>query len=333
MSNAHDGGVRLRCGGLTFRALPVVAALAALLIAAPPRVGAQDKPGDSHRQRRQRPPDSNEDTREARRSWFDGMSGARMFQPLPEDEGPLSQAEQRELEKFVKKHAPLIHDKLRQLRKRNPNVFQQRMQEAAPRLRMLRRVFQRDPRLGRMIVRYAENRQRFGRARQALRDAGDDPQARRRIAAAVRRMMAEDLRIEATVLDDRAKMMEEQRDARIESEYQRLVSPDLDLAAEAPEARELIQRLRGAETDEQREALADELWWVATDRTDREVETMRARVTRMRTHAAEEVDRRVRRFAAQADRQRPNAGGVKARQGDGPPKSGKRRGDRPRRRP
>lgn len=291
---------------------PVVAI--AILAAAMSVAGAQDRRVETDRQGLR-----------DRDSWLGRMPGARLFQPAPEDYGPLTPAERRELESFVKKNAPLIYDKLKQIHKRDPEAFEQRFQESAPRLRVLRRVFEKDERLGRMIIDYAENRQRLERARDAFRRSDNDPQARRRIGAAVRRLMAENLRIEAAVLEDRVRQMDEQHDENVQAEFDRLMSPDVDLSAESPETRASVRKLQNAQPDE-RQRLADELWSTTSDRMDREIETMRTRVKRMRANAPDEVDRRVQRFAAESRGRAPNAGGVRPRQGDDPPEGKRPRG-------
>lgn len=223
--------------------------------------------------------------------------GARLFRPLPEDQGPLTPAEQRELMSFVRECYPDAHRWLKQIQQRDPEAFQQRLQEAAPRLRHLRRIFERDPELGQNIVRYSENLQQLHHARRAWRDAELSPKQRRRIHDAVRRVIAENLRIEVAVLEDQALELEQQRDARIEAESERLLSPDLDLAEEPPEVREVIEHLLNPQEDDDLESLEDELRKICSERMDREVARLRNRAARWRENAIEEVDRRMMWFA------------------------------------
>ncbi len=227
---------------------------------------------------------------------FGRFPGANLFRPSPEDEGPLTPDERRELVNFVRKRAPGIHRSLKQLYQRDPEAFEQRLQDAAPRLRQLRRIYRRDPQLGRNIIRHAENLQRIQRARRAWPECEQDPKQRRRIYNAARRLLAENVRIETAVLDHVLLELERRREDRIEAEFERLVSPDADLAGEPPELRNVVRRLRGAQTDDGLQWLEDELREMCSQRMDREIAGLCNRVTRLRANAVEEVDRRMNRL-------------------------------------
>jgi hypothetical protein len=228
--------------------------------------------------------------------------GARLFHPLPEDQGPLTPAEQRQLMSFVRECYPDAHRWLKEIQQRDPEAFQQRLQEAAPRLRHLHRIFERDPELGQNIVRYSENLQQLHHARRAWRDGELAPEQRRRIRDGVRRVVAENLRIEVAVLEDQALELEQQRDARIEAEFERLLSPELDLAEEPPEVREVIERLAAPQEDDDLESLEDQLREICSERLDREVTRLRNRAARWRENAVEEVDRRMMWFSGRGRR-------------------------------
>lgn len=258
--------------------------------------------------------------------------GGHLFRPLPEDQGPLTPDEQRELVSFLRKHAPNMHLRLREIRARDPAAFDEHLQDAAPRLRVLRRIFARDPQLGRNVLRHAENLRRIHRARRAWRKSEPDPQARRRIYAAIRRMTAENVRIETAVLDDQALELERQRDGRIEAEFERLVSADADLAEEPPEVRELVERLQAAQEDEDLEWLYDKLRQICSERMDREVARLRNRAERLRTNAVGEVDRRLQRLT-RLDEREPGDYARPKRNGDRQGNEGRKRGRPPGRRP
>ena len=226
------------------------------------------------------------------------LPGARLFRPLPGDQGPLTPEEQHELVNFVRQHAPNIHASLKQLRKRDPDNFSQRLQKAAPLLRRLRRIFERDPELGRSIIRHSEKLQRLRQARRAWLDSAGDRRTRREIEDVMRRTVAENVRIELAVLEDQVRELEWQRDARIEAEFERLTSPDADLTGEPPELRGLVRLLHEAQAKDELTWLEDELWLVCAARMDREVRALQQRVERMRTSTAEEVDRRMQRLTS-----------------------------------
>ncbi|GAG33379.1 unnamed protein product, partial [marine sediment metagenome] len=79
------------------------------------------------------------------------LPGAHLFRPLPSDQGPLSADEQQQLIDFIRQHAPKMHSSLTRLQQKDPAGFERRLQKAAPLLRRLRRIFERDAQLGRNI--------------------------------------------------------------------------------------------------------------------------------------------------------------------------------------
>lgn len=243
--------------------------------------------------------------RDGQERWHDPLIGrfplANVFRPLPEDHGPLTATEQREALRFLRRCVPHVHRELMKLRRRDPVSFGQRLEDAAPRLRQLRRIFERDPELGRNIIQHAENLQRMRRARMAWRDSAEKPELRPRIHALVRRLAAQNLRIEAAVLDDRLRQLSEQRENRIDAWLQRLQADELQRAGEPPEIRDLIDRWSATRSDEERRAIAAQLRQLGTERLDREVSHLRRRLARMRENAGAEVDRRVERWLRQAE--------------------------------
>jgi hypothetical protein len=232
---------------------------------------------------------------------FGYLPGANLFRPLPEDEGPLTAEERVELMDFLHTHVPKVHGWLEQLRERDPAAFDERLQAAAPRLRQLRRIFERDPQLGQNLVRYSENKHHIWRAQWAWRRSAD-PEERRQILDSVRRWTAENLRIETAVLEDRANELERQREERVAAEVARWQSDDFDWAGESEEVRELVGAWRAAETDDDRAALAGELRRISSERIDHDITRLRDRAARSRENAVDEVDRRMQRWAELAER-------------------------------
>jgi hypothetical protein len=229
------------------------------------------------------------------------LPGADLFQQLPEDEGPLTPGEGLELLAFLRAHVPWVCRSLEQLGEHDPAALEQRLQEAAPRLRQLRRIFERDPELGAQVVRYSENLHRIRRARWAWRNS-EDPEARQGIRAAVRRTIAQNLRIEALVLDDRTRQLAEQRDERIEAWVDRMRSDDFDAAGESEDVRELVQAWRAAETDDERAELEAELREICAEQIDRELARLSNRAALIRENLVDEVDQRMQRWVEQAER-------------------------------
>ena len=219
--------------------------------------------------------------------------GSDLFRPQPEDEGPLEPGEQQRLENFLRQHAPLLHDSLKQLRTKDPAGFEQRLQDAAPQLRRLRRIYQRDPELGQNVIKHAENLQRVRRMRRAWCESEDKPEARRGIEDEMRRIVAENLQVEILVLEDRIKEFEQQRDQRIELEYERLIAKDADLSGESSEVRELVLSLNVAGSEAEIQQLGEQLKRKCAVRTERRLAGLRDRLERIRTNTVEEVDRRM----------------------------------------
>ncbi len=254
------------------------------------------------------------------RPFLDGLPGARLFRPRPEDFRPLDEQERESIQQFIRKYAPDLHRQLRKLQRENPERFKQRLDESAPRLRALRRIFERDPALGRAILRYAENYQRLMRARRLWRQDTITPDVRRRLRAAVRRLAADNLRIERDVLNDHLTQLQAHRQDRLERELQRLADPTTDLSGESPEIRDLAEQLRQAVTEKERATLRAQLAPLVERSIDEEIERTYRRVKRMREHAPEEVDRRVKRFFARSEQTKPKNHAPR----DGRPRAGRR---------
>lgn len=234
-------------------------------------------------------------------SWFDRIGGARLFEPLPEDYRPLEPRERTELQNFIRRYAPELHHQLRRLKRRNPELFEQRLREATPRLRALKRVCERNPDLGRAILRFAENRQRLDRLRRAWR-ANQASGTRQRIRQAVRSLMADNLKIEIMVLSDRAGELERQREQRIEFQLQRLLDERTDLSEYPQRVRKLVEQARTAQDPDQRQQAIARLRQTVEHRLDSDIQRLRRRAEQMRRNAPDEVDKRSRRFFAQLEK-------------------------------
>lgn len=221
------------------------------------------------------------------------LPGAQLFRILPEDQGPLSDDERAGLEDFLRQRAPDMFESLQRLRRDQPRVYEEQIQHAAPYLRRLRRICERNPELGDSIIKHSQNLQKLRRMRQAWRENEKEPRTRRRVEELMRQTTAENVAIEIAALEDQIRELEFQREARIKAEYERLTAPEADLSAEPPQTREWIQRLQGRPPRAEEEWLQDELWVVCTERMDVEVEAARRRLERMRGDLAAEVERRM----------------------------------------
>jgi len=296
----------------------IVAVLAILPGLGPAPASAQEsqpRPGREQPQRRQRGHGEHGRWSAAEHpggSWLVRLPGASVLRPASEDEGPLSDEEREQLTEFLRLRAPRVHRWLTELRARNPAAFEQKLQQAAPRLRQLRRIFDRNPELGENLLRYSENLQRIGRARRAWYER-TDPRERERIRDGVRQMLAQNVRIEAAVLEDEADELEQQRDERVEAALARLTATDADLAGEPEELRQLVAQWQAAADEQQRAALTDELRRVCGAQIDEEISRLRERAAARRANAVEEVDRRMERWSSPIDAGPPGFGPERGR--------------------
>ena len=221
------------------------------------------------------------------------LPGAPLFRVMPEDLGPLDEAERGALLSFLQEHAPEMHEALLKLQRDDPASFDRQFQRAAPYLRRLQRIFQRNPELGESIVRHSQNLQKLRRFRQAWRESAEDLRTRQRIEELMQQLVAENVEIEAAALDDQIRELEFQRDARIKAEFDRLLAADADLAAEPAQVRDWVRRLQEHPPQTELEWLQDELWVVCAERMDVEVQAARRHLERMRDNLAAEIERRM----------------------------------------
>lgn len=253
---------------------------------------------------------------------FGGFPGAELLRPLPEDEGPLQPGEADELIEFARRNVPFVHRALRRMEDSAPDEFERRLERAAPRLRQLKRIFDRNPQLGERIVRFAENQQRIRIAKRNWDEGDRSPALRQRVMQEVRPLLAENMRIEQDVLRERLDDLTSRREVQIDREVERLTADGLDPADVPADVRELLRKYRDAATDADRDALRRQLRRVGAERIDSEISALRERVNRMRNNAAREVDRRVGRFFDSPPHDRPP-------RPDRPPNDDRRRPRRP----
>lgn len=253
---------------------------------------------------------------------FGGFPGAELLRPLPEDEGPLQPGEADELFEFARRNVPFVHRALRRMEDLAPDEFEHRLQRAAPRLRQLKRIFDRNPQLGERIVRFAENQQRIRFAKRNWDEGERSPALRQRLTQEIRPLFAENLRIEQDVLRERLDDLTARREVQIDREVERLTADGFDPADVPADVRELLRKYRDAATESELDAARRELRRVGENRIDSEISMLRERVNRVCNDAAREVDRRVGRFfdAPPPDRPPPR---------DRPPNDAPRRPRRP----
>ncbi len=216
----------------------------------------------------------------------------------------MREGEADRLLQFARHRMPRVYEALQRLRETNPQGFQRRLADLAPRLRQLRRLYEQDPALGDLLVEHVRNVERLNRIRMFVARNRNRPEALRRAAAEARRAIVALRRIEIDVLTRRIEQLRRDRDAQIEEMLGRLTDPDAELLAEPPEIRRIVGRLRRAANDRERAAIEQQLRRICEHRIDERIAALRERIGRMRRNAAVEIDRRVQRFIEDARKSR-----------------------------
>ncbi len=221
----------------------------------------------------------------------------RWFRPAAEDRGPLEPGEDAELLAFAQEHMPRLHEALAALRTANPQLFQRKLGENAPRLRHLRRVFQASPELGQLIRKYSENQFELQRLARRLRLRPGSEATAEQIVQEARPLVAENVQLEIDALELLRSLLDRHRGARIEARMRYLQDPAADLTAEPEWVRQLVGRLRAAGTAEsERAAATAELRAGIEGQVEAEIAAAGERAAEMRERGAAEVDERLERF-------------------------------------
>lgn len=228
------------------------------------------------------------------------------FRMTEQDRGPLAAGEGDELLNFARAEVPRVAQALERMRNERPAEFPKRLEQAAPRLRFLRRLFAENPRMARLFVKRAENEQDLNRMGRLWRASPDKPTQRRRIENELRRRLVENLRLDNQIMEARLAQLRETRAARIQADLERLTAANADLAGEAPEARRLVAVWQAAATPEEKRRVRARLQELMTQKIDDEIALVGERLERHRQEPAEEkVERRLQRLLNPAP---PNVG-------------------------
>jgi hypothetical protein len=225
--------------------------------------------------------------------------GQHLFRPSPEDQGPLRPGEEDELLAFAQEHAPWLYGVMSTLKQRNPQRLRERLSEFAPRLRHLRRVYAESPRLGAIVQAYAANLFEVQRGVRALRQAPADSASHASDRQELRKLVAENVRLESDALDALAAEVEDHRAERVADRMSYLLGDDADLAAEPERLRELVAAVRAAGDDAERKRARNQLREAVGHEVALEIRALRERSARRRQDVTVEVDRRMQRLLAE----------------------------------
>lgn len=256
------------------------------------------------------------------------LAGRELFEPRPEDRGPLRTGEEAELLAFAREHMPRLGRALDEVRARKPERFQAMLDDAAPRLRHLRHVFEVSPRVGSILRAHAENMFAVRRQMRELRSAAPGTPAYDSARQAARERLAASVQLEVDALTALADDIAAGRDTRVDARATELIAVGADLSVVPERIRRRIDDYHAAGDDAARTAAREQVRVGLAQLTDDEVAALRQRASRLSAAAAEEVDRRLDRLldaAARGEpgprRERPDGGrhGPASRPRHGPP--------------
>lgn len=234
---------------------------------------------------------------------FPARLGQRLFEPLPEDRGPLEPGEEETLLVFVREHMPRMYSKaLEDLRRRDPERFRQRLAQEAPRLRRLQRIYEQTPAIGTLIRRHAQLMFEIGRLRRTLAEHAADSALYASARQELRERVAESVGLEIDALRAFTDVAEQQRDARVAAWADQILGDESDPAALPARIRELVATYREATDDVARGTARAQLEGLVLRQVDLELAGLRERIALMEEKRAAEVDLRMERLEQDAQR-------------------------------
>lgn len=288
------------------RHLGRLALTAALLLALP--AWGQAPPGERRGRRPPPPPpeglEATQPAPDERPPWSKGPPGPgrrgpgwelgrHLFRLLPEDRRPLAPGEDEELLAFVRQEMPRLAEALERLRERDPERFQARLTEQAPRLRHLRRIHELSPRLSEIIRQHAEKMLQVHRALRSLNHAAPTTPAAALLEQEARQRLTDSVRLEIEALTVMAAALEQHQAERVAERTASWLADDADLTDAPDEARAAATAYREAGTDAARDAARVSLEQAAAVQIASEIAGLRGQARRMEANVPAEVDRRL----------------------------------------
>ncbi len=301
-----------------FRTILMLGLAGLLLVSVPPARATDEQPDeqppavrsqrdDDQRERRGRRHHRGRGLRHlASRPFEEGCGiglGRNLFRIAREDRAPLEPGETEELLAFAKEHFPRLHRLMERVQRRNPEMFRAKLAENAPKLRHLRRVYERSPALGRIIHDHARTGMRLREYMRTVHRQPADAELHTAAMQAARETLAETVRLEIEALRTLHDLVQTERSERVEERLDCLLSDDFNLAAAPPRLRELLETYQEADAATQAR-IRDHMTTLIDERITVELKAMEERAAQMEDNAAEEVDRRLERLREHRGRQR-----------------------------
>lgn len=229
--------------------------------------------------------------------------GQHLFEPLPEDRGPLEPGEEETLLAFARTNLPRMYSKaLDDLRQRDPERFRERLAQEAPRLRRLQRIHEQSPAIGTLIRTHAQLMFEIGRLRRTLAEQPPDSALYASARQELRERVAESVGLEIEALRAFTDVAEQQRDARVAAWVDHVLSGDSDLSIVPERIRDLVVTYHAAEDEAARADSRARLAELVQRQVGTELAGLRERIALMEEKRAEEVDLRMERLEQDAQR-------------------------------
>lgn len=235
------------------------------------------------------------------------------FHPQPQDLRPLGPNEDLALLRFARERLPQIAEPLDRIQSRNPREFRRRLEEVAPRLRMLRRLLDDDPEVGQALIRHATNLDWLRRAPRMLDEFGRDPEDRAWVLDRVRHKIRENVEIETRVIRAQLVRIEQDGARLIERQLERMFAPDGDLKGQPPPVLDAVARYWSTDDADVRRGIEEEWRQRLVRRGEERARVVREHLERLEQDAQREIEQRFQRWLEPPDRR------------EGPERSGPRR--------
>ncbi len=231
---------------------------------------------------------------------FPPLPGPNPFRPLPADWGPVGKGEGEQLLEFARANVPRLSERLAQIQLRDPADFDKRLNEAAPRLRMLKRLFAANPRIAANVVRHIDNIELVKRATRLWLNAEDEPVRRTRIENEVRRRISDLVEIERALAEARAADIRANREQILSDEVARLTAPGVPADPEPRDIRWFVEAYQVAASDADREVAREDLRDLLSILLDDQVEILTERAEDFARDKDKIVERRLEGFRRRA---------------------------------
>jgi hypothetical protein len=140
-----------------------------------------------------------------------------LMEMFPPDEAlrrPLDDKAKAELEEFAERELRGLYQVMKRLEERDPQEYRRRMKHLAPHLRHLKAIYDQDKEIGRLVIKHVLNTKTIRDTHLRLHEGSKRPIMRRRFGMRVRRLVAENVRIETRLLTRYLESQADQIDRR-----------------------------------------------------------------------------------------------------------------------